>query len=167
MSDINALVPALKRAVAGTGDFAKLFPEATDELLVGQLEDGLGAVQLDGYLGSFVIDFDAATITPDLSQPQGALLVLYASIRMIQADIRNRKNRVHYEAKGNVFEEEQSASVLVEILKDLRETRERFLLKARTAGLATAFYMTDLAFVKELREYGFSDLDAHNYNAVV
>lgn len=166
MSDLNALVPALKRAVAPPGRFVAVFPEAQDSDLVGQLADALGAVQLDGYLGSFATDVDAETVTPDVTQAQGALLVMYASIRMLRNEIRNRKSHVHYEAKGAVFEEDTGASVMVEMLRDLRAEQQRFLDNAKTVGLASAFYMADLAFIKEMREYEASDLDPINYSVV-
>jgi hypothetical protein len=77
MSDFLDNVESLKRVVATPGTFDTLFPDTTDQDLVGTLLDGIAQAQLDGLLASYTYD-DTGTVTPDLSAPQSALVILYA-----------------------------------------------------------------------------------------
>lgn len=168
MSDLSELVEPLKRAVATPGTFADVFPEATDDLLTAQLADAFGEAQLDGFLSGFSVDLTLSTTSPDLSTAQGALLVVYAAYTILVNEVRNRKSHVRYEASGTVFEQDQTASMLNEILRQLGDRKKDLLEQARLGQLdETGVFMADLAFVKATQDYGWnSNLSLREYEGL-
>lgn len=140
--DLVELVPSLKRAVAVPGTFESLFPETTNTDLVASLLDGFSEAQLDGWFAE-VSATNAGLMTPTLDRSQGALIVLYAATRLLVSEIRNRKTHRRYEASGNVFEEDQSANTLVQLLKDLQARKKQLIAQATKLGGASGFVMGD------------------------
>ncbi len=149
MSNLADSVEALKRYVAVPGTFADFFTETTDDDLVGSLLDGFAECQLDGFfVRPPVLATDDGAITPSLSRGQTALVVLYAATRIIQTQLLNLKNRTRYEAKGLVYEVEQSANVLTTLLKQLNDRKALIIQRQTLAGASAAFTMADGYFVK-------------------
>lgn len=148
--DLSALVDSLKRAVAAPGEFDTFFPDSTDDDLGGVLADAVAECQLDGFLSTTVLDVDELTADP-LTNPQQALVVFYAMSRVLVARIANLKNKTHYSAKqGLEVDQEQSASVLVELLKETNARKVQLLDDARTGNLARAFTMVDMYVAKAI-----------------
>lgn len=147
MSDLTTLVPSLQRALAVPGTFDVLFPDTLDADLSSTLLDGFAEIQLDGLLLDNVAD-DAGLVTPDLTRAQAALVVLYASVRVLVTEIRNRKTHVRYEGGGAVFEEDQSATMLVELLRQAQARKADLVVQARRGALTDAFLMVDLYCAK-------------------
>ena len=148
--DLSDLTPALKRALAVPGTFADLFPDTTDDDLVGTLADGVAEAHLDGFLAGVVLDVSGATVAPDLSSPQQALVVMYAMSRVLTARVANLKNRTRYKAGSVESETEQSASVLVELLREVRDRKKQLLDDAKAGNLAKAFGMVDMYLAKSI-----------------
>lgn len=126
-TNLSTLVEALKRELAVPGEFDNIFPNTTDEDLEGALADAAAEAQLDGFLGASVIDATLFTITPAISSGAGALLIIYAGVRAIRAQLRNSKNRQKYEAGGAIYEVETSATILTQELKDFTDRRKNLL----------------------------------------
>ena len=126
MTALTTLVEPLKREVAVPGAFEATFPVTSDDDLAFSLMDAFAQAQLDGFLVNSVMD-DAGVVTPDLSRGAGSLIVIYAGIRFLTADLLNRKSHVRYEASGAVFEQDTGASILVEALKGLRAKKDAML----------------------------------------
>lgn len=147
--DLTDLVPSLKRAVAAPGEFDTYFGEATENDLAGLLADAIAEAMLDGFLAGVALDLDQLTALPDLTQPQQALVVLYGSTRVLTARIANLKNHTRYKAGAAEAESEQSASVLVELLKQAKERKKQLLDDARYGGGAS-FAMVDLYVSKSI-----------------
>jgi hypothetical protein len=143
VSFLADLVPALQRAVAVPGTFEALFPDTLDDDLVALLGDAMAEAQFDGWLAPNTLDDLTYEATPDLTRAEGALLVLYASIRMLTAEIRNRKTHTRYEAGGAVYEQDQSAQMMVELLRGLAARKAEMLQQAGRVGVGTAIYMVD------------------------
>lgn len=158
--NLSDLVPSLKRALAAPGEFDANFPEALDSDLTGTLTDAVAECMLDGFLGAVTLDVPNDAVTPDLTSAQQALVILYGMSRVLTARIANLKNRTRYEAKGVSAETEQSASVLVELLKETKERKRQLLDDARAGNLAGAFAMVDMYVAKSI-DYSSSDLDYH------
>lgn len=160
MSDLSDFIENLKRAVATPGTFADVFPSTTDDDLVGSLADGMAEAQLDGFLSTFDIDLEGFTTTPDLAPPQIALVLLYASSRILTVELMNRRTHTRYEAPGVVFEEDQGSQLLSEMLKAIRDRKKQLLEDARRGNYAwnggEGFTMADLAFIKNVEHYGGS-----------
>ena len=148
--DLTALVPSLKRALAGPGEFDTAFPDSTTTDLAGTIADAVAECQLDGFLGAVTLDVTAETTTPDLTNPQQALVILYAMARVVTARVANLNNRTRYKAGNVEAETEQSATVLVAMLKDIRARKQQLLDDARIGNLAHAFTMVDMYLAKAI-----------------
>lgn len=135
MSSLEDLVESLKREVAVPGTFKTLFPATTDDDLAASLLDAFAQAQLDGFFSTHVTD-DDGVVSPDLSRGATSLVVIYAGIRFLTADLLNRKSHVRYEAGGAVFEQDQGASVLVEALKGLRAKKDALIIAAQAGARA-------------------------------
>ena len=146
-TDLADAVPALRRAVAPPGRFAELFPTATAIELTAYLMDGLAEAQLDRFLLDRTMDEDGV-VTDALTAAQVALVVFYGSTRILENEIRDRRTRRNYQAGPAVFEEEQSAQVLVQLLKDATARKKDLRDEARLAGTAAAFAMADMYLVR-------------------
>jgi hypothetical protein len=141
-TDLFDLVPALKRSVAVPGTFAALFPSSTDEDLALTLLDGFSEAQLDGFFPTYTSD-DDGLVTEDLTRAQQALVVIYSTVRILQSEVRNRLTHKRYEAGGTVFEEDQGASTLVELLRDYKERKAALRAQGRSGPAGSAFWMAD------------------------
>ena len=150
MTDLTTLVPSLKRALAAPGEFDTYFPEALDDDLASMLADAMAEAQLDGFLGATDLDVATVSTDPDLSNPQQALVVLYAMSRVLTARIANLKNKTRYKAGSAEAETEQSASVLVELLRDTSARKKALLEEAKAGNVAGAFVMADLYLTKSI-----------------
>lgn len=157
MSDLANLSESLKRRVAVPGDFADLFPNTTDDDVVGVLMDGFARAQLDGYFGS-VTATDAGILTPDITRPQGSLIVLYGGVLMVQTQLLNLKNKQRYVAGPVQYETEQSASILTAILKQLNDEKVAIATLAARDGATAAFTMADMYFIKAVGTYPGFDI---------
>lgn len=176
-TDLNDWVESLKRYVAVPGDFDTYFPDTTDDDLVGSLLDGFGEAQLDGFFLAGTgspgwTATDAGIVTPDLTRGEMALIVLYASTRIVQTQLLNLKNRQRYEAKGALFETEQASNVLTTLLKQFNDRKTEIIQRLRTVLASSAFDMADSYFIKavgpfpgtEMYYYG-GDIDrAYDYH---
>lgn len=152
MTQLSDWTGSLQRTVARPGGFATFFPTTTSTDLVGSLLDGFGDAQLDGFLVApimYVAD-DTGLVTPSLSRPQAALVVLYSARLFLRAELANRKNRTHYAARGNSAETEQSATIITELLRTAEARITELRNRQRLAGLAGAFLMADAYLVKAI-----------------
>ena len=172
MTDLLDHVDSLKRLVAPPGEFVTLYKSATDDDLVGSLADGFAEAQLDGFFigpTGNVIDVDQGTIAPDLSVPQARLVVLYATVALIQARLLNLKNQVRYEAKGAIYETTQNATILTTLLKQFSDRKAAIVLRMQTLGAGSAFTMADAYFIRATVNYvglgagygGYEVVDGH------
>lgn len=155
--DLADLVPSLKRALAAPGEFDSIFPNSTDADLSGTVADAVAECMLDGFLRTTVLDVNAETTTPDLTSPQQALVILYAMARVVTARVANLKNRTRYKAGPTEVDTEQSATVLVQLLKDITDRKRQILDDARIGNLAHAFEMVDMYIAKSI-DYSSPDL---------
>lgn len=150
-------VPALQRAVAVPGTFGTLFPDTSDEDLLFTLLDGFAEAQLDGFFTNYT-STDVGVVTEDLSRADRALIVMYSSVRILLNEIRNRKTHTRYEASGAVFEQDQAATMLVQLLKDYQQQKKDVKEAMRRGNVVSAFGMVDAYF---LRAVGPSCYDAY------
>lgn len=159
MTDLGDLVDSLKRAVAPPGEFATLFRSATDDDLIGSLMDGFAEAQLDGfftpaYSSLFTLDADAGTVTPDLSAAQSALVIIYTAHRVVTTRLLNLKTHTRYAARGAEVENDQAATLLVQLLKDFSARKAALQQKAAYSGVDAAFTMADGYFLAATGRYG-------------
>lgn len=161
-ADLTPLVPSLKRFVAVPGGFDTFFPDTTDDDIAGALADGFARAQLDGFFtgGSHnphSLNLDTLQVSPPLALAEGALVVLYAGKRLVQTQLINIKTLTKYEAKGLVYETQQGASVLTELLKEYNSELKELVDISRRAGASRAFVMADAYFIRATGYYrGYS-----------
>ena len=151
MSDLGDLVEGLKRELAVPGEFAGSFPSTTDDDLAGALADGFAAAQLDGWFKDQVVDPGLFSVTPDLSAPGGALVILYATERILLSKLRDLNSRTLYKAGNVEYEVDKSASLMTEQMKYLRQRRQDMLAAALRMGRAgRSIYMQDAYLTRDL-----------------
>jgi hypothetical protein len=159
-TDLADWTDPLRRSVATPGEFASFFPNTSDDDLISNLMDGLGQAQLDGFLLAptmYEVDEDGI-VTPDLSRPQAALVVVYSTAQFLTAVMTNRKNKTKYAARGNEADTEQSASIITALLKQASDRIIYLRERQRLAGTASAFLMADLYLVKAIGYVNSGDL---------
>lgn len=143
-TDLNELIPSLKREVAVPGTFSRVYPNTSDGDLVGSLMDGFAQAQLDGFFLNQELNLDAETVDPDLSNAGRAAVVLYAASSILRAQIMSLKQRVSYEAGPVKYETENSASVLATLLRDITTRRTLLLDQVQEARRGATFAMQDM-----------------------
>jgi len=165
MTDLSDSVASLKRVVARPGTFTSFFPETTDDDLTQTLMDGLASAQLDGMLGDYDMD-DDGEVTPDLTRPQTALIVMYGGAILIRAELFNRKTHRRYEASGAVFEEDQATNILRDLLKNLEGRIKAIVQLAVDSGAGAAFHMADAYYIRQVAHYSSSSITDLVYDPV-
>lgn len=156
MTDLSDLVPALQREIAEPGQFATNFPGVTDGQLVGYLMDAFGQAQLEGYFGTSTLDVTNEAVSPDLSPGAQAFVVMISGERILTNRILNMRQAVRYMAGPVKYETENSASVMVQVLKDLRARRDRITqLATGVGGPGSPVYVLDQHADRIAEEWGY------------
>jgi len=149
--DVADYVESLKREVRPPG--SALYSSVTDAEWIGYLTDAFWEARLDGFLQGWVVDGDPADPTtaefapataggPDITPSDVALVVLYAGIKVLRNQILNMNSSFRAKAGPVEFEQENSATVLAELLKQLRVTKDR-ILEAMEENMPTAVMLID------------------------
>lgn len=130
---LSDYVDALKREVQPPG--VDLFSEVTSSTWVGYLTDAFWEARLDGFLehysviddpeNGFVIQHD--DLTTELPLQWMALVVLYAGIKVLRNKILNTNTSFRAKAGPVEFEQQNSATMLAEMLRQLKSTKDRII----------------------------------------
>jgi hypothetical protein len=144
--DLSDFVSTVRREVTPPG--STTFSTVSDDVFVGYLSDAFWEVKLDGFIEPYVCDpngiiipagsSDAANIalgfqptafdpTVDMGRDQVALVCLYAGIKIIRNKLLEQTSRVRAKAGPVEFEQDYSANLLIEMLKELQTIRARLL----------------------------------------
>lgn len=141
MTDLSTLIEPLKREVAPPGSFYDVFPNASDDDLLGRVADGFSQAQLDGWFSANTLTLATYTVTPDLSIPGQALTVFYASAQVLRAQMRNFAVTSRYKAGNAEFEQQFAASVLSNELNRINNRiGELHKLASRGTGSTTVVF---------------------------
>ena len=151
MSDLNDLVDPLKRELAGPGEFDNQFPNSDDDTLANNLADAFSEAQLDGYFQDNALDLDTLVVSPDLSAAGGILVVIYAGMRIIRAQLRALNLSERYVAGPVEYEVTRSANVLKDELAYLIERRDKLLDQSRSSTSQT--FVFDAYFTRQLADW--------------
>jgi len=139
VSDLADLVEPLKRELAVPGDYDTVFPNTDDGALADSLADGFSEAQLDGYFSESTLDLNDLTVTPDYSAAGGFLIVIYAGMRIIRAQMRALNLSEKYSAGPVSYEIERSSTLLREELKYLISRRDDLVSQAKKSGGTVVF----------------------------
>lgn len=153
MTDLADAVDSLKNALAVPGTFADIFPDTTDDDLAAVLLDGFAEAQLYGFFSTYTAT-DEAVVTPNLTRREMSLIVLYTTVRVLRAELKNRKTHVRYEASGTVFEQDTAVGLLVALLKTYEDEKKTVTKAGVTSGAGTAFYMADQYLERQYSAFG-------------
>ena len=121
-------IASLQREVTPLG--ASLFSNVSDDVWVGYLTDAFWEAKLDGFMEGYIEDEGEIVHEsggPDLDRRFVALIVLYAGIRVLRNRILNMNTGFRAKAGPVEFEQQNSATMLAEMLKQLRSTKDRVL----------------------------------------
>ncbi len=121
-------IASLKREVTPLG--STLFAGVPDEAWLGYLTDAFWAAKLDGFMEGYVEEdgeVEHESGGPDLDRKFVALIVLYAGIQILRNRIMNMNTGFRAKAGPVEFEQQNSATMLAEMLKQLRATKDKIL----------------------------------------
>lgn len=144
--DLSDYIDTLRREVTPPG--STTFATVDDSVWVGYLADAFWEVRLDGFVEPYSADAsgiilpvgDAQVVAGDadyaltaydprvdIARPEIALICLYAGIKIIRNSLMGQSSRLRAKAGPVEFEQDYSANLLVEMLKELQATRQRLL----------------------------------------
>lgn len=147
-TDLGLAVDSLRNVVARPGTFADLFPETTDDGLIQILTDALAEAHLYGFLTTHEADADGL-IEPPLSTGQMAMVVLFAGLRLVRAELFNRVTNARYVAGPAQYEVTYATNILRDIMRALQTQKDKVLETWAQAGSASMFAMADLYYAAD------------------
>lgn len=165
--DLGDFIETLQREVNPPG--ATIFTAATEDDWLGYLADAFWEARLDGFLEKWSADSDGV-VTPardggeDLPRELVALVVVYAGIRILRNQIMNTNTNFRAKAGPVEFERQNSATMLAEMLKQLRETKNRLITLIYDNASTTPVYGFDAVtsrIFNALTHHGISELTGY------
>lgn len=131
-------IDSLRREVTPLG--TTLFATVDEDTWLGYLTDAFWEARLDGFMIGYSAD-EEGIIEPvngvELGRQWVALIILYAGIKVLRNRILNTKTGFRAKAGPVEYEEQQSATMLAEMLKQLAETKKRILDELEEQSWAT------------------------------
>jgi hypothetical protein len=152
--DLADYTDNLQREVNAPG--ADSWPTATDAEWLGQLADAFWEARLDGLLEGFTCDADGLVTPvvpvgvdpatqPDMGRDMVQLVILYASFRVIRNTLREMQTLFVAQAGSVRYETAHSASLLVEIMKDIVARRDILLVRLSDLGSTNVMVIDAIA----------------------
>lgn len=113
----------------------------TDEELTAYLADAFWEARLDGFCTGYACDEDGTVDPvnrdgavdpggPDLGREQVALIIIYAGLRILRMQVVNTRSAFRAKAGPVEYEEQNAATMLAEMLKQLQGTKDRLIAQA-------------------------------------
>lgn len=124
MTDLSDFVGSLRREVTPLG--TTTFASVSDTDLTQHLVDAFWEAKLDGFMSGYTVDEDGVS-TPDLPRQDVSLVVLYAGIKVLRNQALNTKTVFRAQAGPVQFEQQSSAMVITEMLRELMAIKQRIL----------------------------------------
>lgn len=156
--ELSNYVATLTRQVTPLG--GSLPAGVTNSQMIGYLVDAFWQARLDGLMVGFACDTQGSITPlhggdPDLDQRYVAMIVLYAAITILSNQIlQSAGGSTKFRAKAGPVEFEQetatSATVLAEMLKQLRLTKDQILEELDSLVGVTHTYYLDAYSVRAL-----------------
>lgn len=156
LSDSDGLIASVKRECSPPG--TDLFPDATDEEWQGQLQDSFWEAKVFGFFSGWT-EADAI-ITPNASggvemdRASQELIVLFAGARVIRNELKNTNTLFSAKAGTVEFEVQNSAQLLVAILRDIRSKVDLAMAAIGTINSTTVAYIDSLVGREDSVYYG-------------
>lgn len=146
--DLSDFVPSLRREV--TPPDSTLFANVGDDVFTGYLADAFWEARLDGFLQAWTADEDGivtpvAPNTTEIPRDQVAAIIIYAGIRVLRNRILNTNTTFRAQAGPVEYEVQNSATMLVEMLKQLKAIKDRLLEDKTEVGQTDTLYLDAVA----------------------
>jgi hypothetical protein len=155
LTDSDTLIASLKRECSPPG--TDLFPTATDDEWLGHLQDSFWEARLFGFFEGYTESEGSITPlsgTTDLDRRWQELIVLFAGARVIRNELKNTNTSFRAQAGTVEFEVQNSANLLVAILKDIRSKVDLALAAIGTINSTTVAYVDSLVGREDSIYYG-------------
>lgn len=127
--DLSDYTDTVRREVTPPG--STTFATVSDDVFTGYLADAFWEVRLDGFIEPFSCDPDGIVTpisgTTDIARDDIALVCMYAGIKIIRNRLMETPTRTRAAAGPVQFEQDFSANLLVEMLKELTAMKNRLL----------------------------------------
>lgn len=156
--DLGDLVDPLRRETSPPG--SNLFPDSTDEELIGYLEDAFWQARLDGFTVLDAFTDTDGQITPievggeDVTRDVLQIVVFYAALTIMRNYLGTLGQSIRAVAGPVEFETSTSATVVVHILNDLRDRRNILLERLSDIGIMPSYYIDSIVARDESLTYG-------------
>jgi hypothetical protein len=153
--DLEDLVDPLKREMSPPG--TDLFSTASDDDWLGQLEDSFWEAKLYGFFHNYTASENFVSPisgTTELPRDQQQLIVLFAGGRCLRNELKNMNTLFHAEAGSVSFETQNSANLLIAVLKDLRSKVDLALAALGEINSTTVAYIDSLYSREDSIYYG-------------
>lgn len=151
--DLTEYAGVLARAVTPMG--SEVSPPISNAIWGELLIDAFWRARLDGFLTDFTMDDDGSIApisgTDDISRQWISLVVTYAAIGIISSRILATNTSFRAKAGPAEFEVQNSATVLAEMLKQLRAEKDRLMEDILSGRGATSVLLIDAYSVRESR----------------
>jgi len=162
MTDLVTLVEPLKREIAVPGVFDDVFPDTSNTDLAATLADGFAQAQLDGFFPNLTVTSTTPfTVSEELSAAGGALVVLYAGMQIVRAQMRNLTLTARYKAGSVETETGRSAMILRDELTFMRTRIYELTTLARRSGRKT--YVLDAYVSRSLANSALGGFYGYEY----
>ena len=151
--DLADYADSLRRAITPLGGTAIA---VGDDMLVQHLADAFWNARLDGFFPKYVANEDGVITAlngdgTDLPREWISLIVLYASIDALTKQVLSTRTKFRAKAGPVEFEQENSATVLAEMLKQLAASKKRLLEDLLdSASGTTPVYLIDAYSTRSL-----------------
>jgi hypothetical protein len=140
--DLLDFVDTMRREITPLG--TALFADITNTALVGYMADAFWEARMDGFFPGFSADEDGVItntdLTKNISRSSIALIIVYAGIRILRNRILNTQTAFRAKAGPVEFETQSSATMLAEMLKQLRDTKDRLIQNDQGALVGTVMW---------------------------
>lgn len=153
--ELSTYVESLRRAMTPIG--GTLAIEVNDDELIARLVDAFWNARLDGFFPKYTVNEDGRVTPilegdPEFDRANVSLVVLYAAIDATTKQILSTQTKFRAKAGPVEFEQENSATMLVEMLKQLQVTKKRLLDQLNDLdGGATSVMVLDAYVVRSLQ----------------
>lgn len=154
--DLADHVDSLRREVTPPG--STLFSTVDDEVFIGYLTDAFWETRLDGFFQNYTAD-DTGLITPlssddvEMSREKISLILLYAGVKIVRNRLLSINTRFKAEAGPVSLETENSANLLTEMLRQLKQTKDLIVDRSYSTG---DVFVLDASVIRESYANGYS-----------
>jgi hypothetical protein len=151
--ELSDYTESLRRAITPLG--STKYSDVSDDVLDDYLTDAFWMGRLDGFYVGYTADEDGTVepITPgdpDFNRAWVSLVVLYAAVAILANQILSTNTKFSATAGPVEFEQENSATVLAEMLKQLTAAKNRIIDQMLDASNPSNVYLIDAYSTRQL-----------------